>query len=58
MDDPVRIDNPDWDRVIELAADALDEANNPDSDIESYIFEAVLEAVYGSDIWSWWNIQQ
>jgi len=28
---------------------------HPSKDFQHYIYEAAMEAVYGKDIWEWWN---
>lgn len=53
---PQLLDNPDWSAVIELAQEYMEDLNDPDmtSDelhkYEAYMFEAVLEALYGKSV--------
>lgn len=48
---------PNWGPVKSLAIQATRSlaADESIKDIEQYIFEAVMEAVYGPKIWDWWN---
>lgn len=55
---PVRQDSINWKPVLELAESYvhdLDEEGYVDDDMEHYIKEAVLEAVFGEDVWKWIN---
>ena len=56
---PKPVPNPDWSQVILLCTSyiaTLAEAKWEQKDSKIYIFEAAMEAVYGSkEIWKWIN---
>jgi len=56
---PHPIDKPDWSLVDELASDYLHNLHetHPDSqgDLQIGIFEAVMEAMYGTKVWEYIN---
>ncbi len=54
---PTVIKNPDWADVIQMATDHIEEVNNGNArELDTnYMFEGVLEALYGPDIWDWYN---
>jgi len=48
----------DWQPVIDLVIDGVDTMRNEcyePKDFEHYVYEAVMEAVYGKDVWKWYN---
>lgn len=52
----------DWSRVTDMferevasLSDADEEDRYLSKDFQHYVFEEVLEAIYGKDIWGWWN---
>lgn len=51
--------NPDWRKVNAMATSHFLERHSPDyhedNDDKQYIFEAVMEAVYGEDVWVYLN---
>ena len=49
--------NPDFSDVVDAAKSYIVEvqAGVVDDDTEHYIFEAVMEAVYGEKVWDWIN---
>jgi hypothetical protein len=56
MTRPIVRNNIDWDEVIQLTEQHLDEVEDgesEDSDTVHLIFEAVLTAVYGTGVHSW-----
>jgi len=46
-------------RMVEQQVSAINDApedeRGVDEDFDHYVFEAVMEAIYGPDIWTWWN---
>lgn len=56
---PSIIENPDLSRVVSAAKDivqnVVDGRYHEDNDDDHYIFEAVMEALYGPDFWDWLN---
>ena len=55
---PVPIEEPDWSRVKIMAMDHVGRTlrrERESKDIDHYIYELVLEAVYGADIWNTLN---
>ncbi len=56
---PKMIKNPDFTDIIVQAAAIVqlivDGHYHEDYDHPNYIYEAVMEAVYGEDIWTWYN---
>lgn len=52
---PQRLDHIDWKPVLEMAQVCLDESALSDSDNNHYLYETVMEAVYGSGCWRWIN---
>jgi hypothetical protein len=54
---PLPNDEVDWEPVANLALDYINiiERNARAGDIKQYIFEAVITAVYGNDVWEWIN---
>lgn len=48
----------DWSKLIECVKEGvtiLDEEGYEQNDFEHYVFEAAMTAVYGDEIWDWWN---
>ena len=57
-------DNMNWLPLIDYVKSSIDEiAAAPEEeryepkDFEHWIFETVMETIYGKDIWVWWNKQ-
>jgi hypothetical protein len=49
---------PDWSslhKYVQSAVEQVHEDAYVPKDFEHYCFEMALEAVYGEDIWKWWN---
>jgi len=47
-----------WDYVIKHAENMINNIiknGNPGKYYRQYTFESVLEAIYGSNVWAWWN---
>jgi len=57
MKKPKLIKNPDLSGVIEQVKEYMKEVSKGyvDDDTEHYLFEAVLEAFYGENVWEWHN---
>lgn len=50
----------DWSRVKETAVSGLEQSikdKYQDDDLKTYVYEAVMEAVYGKDFFKWRNQQ-
>jgi hypothetical protein len=45
--------NIDWSPIINMVKNEI--ISNTVKDYEHYLFEAVMEAMFGVDIWEWWN---
>lgn len=47
--------------VYKLATDVMHQRANGDhwvdEDMKEYIYEAVMEAIYGPDFWTWFNLK-
>jgi hypothetical protein len=61
---PKVLDNMDWLPLIDYVKMSVDDiAKEPNGeryepkDFEHWIFESVMETIYGHDIWKWWNDQ-
>ena len=56
---PKPLDRPDWAPLIKLCEQQLDDVqageSTDDSDLDHYIYEEALIAVYGPDIFTWMN---
>lgn len=55
---PIPKENIDFSEVIKLAQEDIDEIfeeHSSPEDIEEYIYEAVMECIYGKDIFNWIN---
>ncbi len=54
---PPPLEEIDWSIVKNLALDYISiiERNTKAGDIKHYVFEAVIQAVYGKDVWEWVN---
>ena len=55
---PQPLDNPDWGKLKAYVMEKVKELAKPDGyvkDLEHYLFEEVLETIYGTGIWVWWN---
>lgn len=58
LERPEENTNPDWTTVkkyIKAGMDHLEREGGEDKDFEHYVFEAVMEAMYGPDVWDWYN---
>lgn len=56
---PKPLDNPDWGKLtryvtgtVERLAKSEDEY---EKDFDHWVFEQVMETIYGKDFWPWWN---
>lgn len=57
---PTPLSTPDFSNVVHLAntyMHAVSVNGDPDDDLRGYIFEAVINAIYGSNAWEWINKQ-
>lgn len=45
-------------KYVRECAEGLAEDGYPGKDYEHYCFELALEAVYGKNVWKWWNAQE
>ncbi len=55
---PEQLKNPDFSGLIlvcESHLQQIDEEEREDNDSEHYIYEAAMEAIYGSDVWKFIN---
>jgi hypothetical protein len=55
---PVAKEQPDFKALIEYLQYGLDtmaECGRPPKDFDHYVFETALEAVYGQNVWKWYN---
>jgi hypothetical protein len=55
---PQPLDTINWSSVqkyVEAAADHVAEGKGAPKDFEHYLFERVMESMYGVYIWTWWN---
>lgn len=55
---PEPIKNIDWSEVFRLVKEgiySISEDGYEPKDFKHYIFETVMEAVYGKNIWKWWS---
>lgn len=56
--EPVEKPSPDWSQVLKMARmkfEADRDLECDPKDIHEYIFEGVMEAVYGPEFWPWSN---
>jgi hypothetical protein len=57
---PKPLDNIDWVPLTNYVVTSVKEVANGDGepkDFEHWLFEMVMETIYGPDIWKWWNKQ-
>jgi len=56
-DVPVEYPNPDFSKLIDFVVDAHKDAHEANwrepKDFEHYVYEEVIEAIYGPDYWDW-----
>ena len=55
---PTPLQTPDFSRLVTMVTREVKELAKPDGyskDFSHYIFEEVLTAIYGKDIWDWWS---
>jgi hypothetical protein len=55
---PIPMDEIDWQPVVKMVTNTVGYMTNEGyapKDFEHYIFEAAMEAVYGKDVWDWYN---
>ena len=55
---PTPLTNPDFTGLVKMVTTEVKELAKPDGyskDFKHYVFESVLEAIYGKNIWDWWN---
>ena len=58
MERPQQLENQDFSKVAKLCREYIEELDREDyvdDDLETYIFEAAIEAVFGKDVWIWIN---
>ena len=59
MDKPTQKENIDWTDVVEMAQDHLDTVGEVGfesaRDVDHYIFEEVMKAIYGDNVFDWYN---
>lgn len=56
---PKKLEKIDWSKVIQYCVEYIDEVeeNGGDDDSEHYLYEVVIEAVFGEKVWDWINDQ-
>ena len=58
-DVPVELPSPDFSKVVQYVTTAHAYAADDDwrepKDFEHYVYELVMEAIYGKDYWGWLN---
>jgi len=56
---PLAIDQQDFTALRKLTASWIEEVKTGevDENLEHYIYEAAMEAIYGPDVWKWVNEQ-
>lgn len=57
---PKPLESPNFKNLIELVEKSIPEYlenGHVDDDFDHYVFEAAMEAIYGKNIWKWWNKQ-
>lgn len=55
---PPPIPAPDWDPLTKYVRESVErvaDGKGEPKDFEHWIFEHAMEAVYGKEIWKWWN---
>lgn len=55
---PLPVPDPDWSRLIAHLEDGMKGVvgtGNPGKDFQHYVFEEAMAALYGPDVWDWWN---
>lgn len=56
---PTPLDSPDWEPVKsaceEIVKSIINETYHMDDDSSHYVFEEAMKAVYGKDIFKWYN---
>lgn len=55
---PKMIVDPNWDGLMDYVEESLDQVSRGDGfpkDFEHWIYENVMETLYGTDIWAWLN---
>lgn len=56
---PRKLEKPDFSKLIEHLEGGIESAiqndGYPGKDFAHYTFEAAMEAVYGPNVWDWWN---
>lgn len=55
---PEPLTEPNWLPLFKMAIDYIDQLDKQgwvDDDLEHYIFESAMEAVYGEDVWNFIN---
>ena len=58
QDAPKLLDKPDFTALRECVTEGVNEfaeTGDEDDDFEHYVYEAAMEALYGKDIWKWYN---
>ncbi|MHC4310917.1 MAG: hypothetical protein ACYSW3_00415 [Planctomycetota bacterium] len=56
LERPQRVNQPDWNplaRMIDEYIDDLYHKQQPGKDLDTYVFEAAVVALYGKDVWPW-----
>jgi hypothetical protein len=55
---PEPLGHPDFNPLLHMVAHAVKSivaTQSPGKGFKQYVFEAVLEGIYGEKIWPWWN---
>lgn len=54
---PKLVRDMDWTSVVDYLEDAMNgaEAGQIPDEVEHYLFENVMEIVYGTSVWKWWT---
>lgn len=55
---PAPIGNPDWSKLTRYVTDTVErlaKSDDYEGDFKQWIFEQVMETLYGKGFWAWWN---
>lgn len=57
---PLPLEQMNWQPLVAYVQSSVQEVAEEEGepkDFEHWIFESVMETIYGKDIWKWWNNQ-
>ena len=56
-DRPIQVKDPDFGPAVKYAEELMNdiEKGEVNDDAQHYVYETVMEAVYGKDVWNWIN---